>query len=223
MTTEPRSRRSPSLSIQVYEQLREGIIRGKYPQGSRLIEAPLAQELDVSRVPLREAIPRLVVDGFLHTEPQRGMVVMTWTTRSAHELFDLRLCLEVGATRYAARRARQGASMKPLLDMLKSSHDGVASGDTYRIAGDSARFHEMIVQLTGNMLMRSVMESVTGRMMWLFYLTGELDPGAAVTEHEDLLNAIASGNEGLAESVAYAHIERDRDESMRVLERRGIH
>lgn len=215
--------RSTSLSSQIYERLREGIIRGHYPQGSRLIEAPLAQQLEVSRVPLREAIPRLVVDGFVHTEPQRGMVVMTWTTRSAHDLFDLRLCLEVGATRYAARRAAEGASMEMLRVEVQCSREGIATGDPYRIAGDSARFHEVIVQLTGNAMMQKVMESVSGRMMWLFYLTSELDPQAAVSEHEQLLEAISSGNERLAEAAAYAHIEHDRDESMSVLiERRGI-
>jgi DNA-binding GntR family transcriptional regulator len=71
--------------------------------------------------------------------------------------------------------------------------------------------------------MQDVMHSVSGRMMWLFYLTSELDQVAALTEHEELLAVIESGNERLAEAFAYAHIERDRDESMRVLvERRGI-
>jgi DNA-binding GntR family transcriptional regulator len=212
----------PSLSSQIYERLREGIICGRYPQGSRLIESRLARELEVSRVPLREAIPLLAVDGFVRTVPQRGMVVMTWTMRSAHDLFDLRLCLEVGATRYAARRAREGTSVAPLRAALASSHEGIATGDPYRIAGDAARFHETIVELTGNSLMQSIMESVSGRMMWLFFLTSELDPVAALTEHDELLEAIASGNEGLAEAIAYAHIERDRDESMRVLLERGV-
>jgi DNA-binding GntR family transcriptional regulator len=219
--TEPA--RVTSLSSQIYERLREGIIRGRYPQGSRLIEARLAQELEVSRVPLREAIPLLAVDGFVRTVPQRGMVVMTWTTRSAHDLFDLRLCLEVGAARYAARRAREETSIEPLRAALENSRKGIVTGDPYRIAEDSARFHETIVQLTGNRLMQSIMESVSGRMMWLFFLTSELDPVAALTEHEELLAVIGSGNERLAEAIAYAHIERDRDESMRVLsERRGI-
>jgi DNA-binding GntR family transcriptional regulator len=215
--------RAEPLSTQIYRRLREGIIRGRYPQGSRLAEQRLAQELEVSRVPLREAIPLLVVDGFVHTVRQRGMVVMTWSTRAAHDLFDLRLCLEVGATSFAARQARRGASMEPLRAALESSREGVASGDAYRIAADSAMFHDTIVQLTGNALMQDVMHSVSGRMMWLFYLTSELDPVAALNEHEELVSVIESGNERLAEAAAYAHIEHDRDESMRVLvERRGI-
>jgi len=220
---EPEPVRKESLSRQIYSRLREDIIRGRYPQGSRLAEARLAAELDVSRVPLREAVPLLAVDGFVRTLPRRGAVVTTWTIRSAHDLFDLRLCLEVGAARYAARQISRGASIEPLREGLERSRAGVSSGDPYQIATDSTAFHETIVQLTDNNLMQAVMRSVSGRMMWLFYMTSDLDPVDALSGHDELLDAIASGNEGLAASVAYAHIERDRAESMQVLVKaRGI-
>ncbi len=218
------SDRPESLSRVIYARLREGIIRGKYPQGSRLAEQPLAEELQVSRVPLREAVPLLAVDGFVRTLPRRGAVVTTWTIESAHDLFDLRLCLETGAARFAARKIAAGASADPLLAALENSREGVITADAYRIAGDSTRFHEVIVELTGNALMRSVMRSVSGRMMWLFFMTSELDAVDALAGHEELLDAVRSGNERVAESVAYTHIERDRAESMRVLEgRHGSH
>lgn len=212
-----------SLSRRIYDQLREGIIRGRYPQGTRLAEQRLAEELSVSRVPLREAVPLLAVDGFVRTLPRRGAVVNTWTLGMAHELFDLRLCMEVGAARFAARQVGLGRSAQPLRDVLERSRDGVRTRDAYRIAADSTEFHEVVVDLTANTLMRSVMRSVTGRMMWLFYLTSDLDADDALDGHEELLSAIESGKERVAEAIAYAHIERDRDESMRVLvERRGI-
>ena len=147
---------------------------------------------------------------------------MTWSIRSAHELFDLRLCLEVGATRYAAVAAAGGTSIAPLQAALERSREGISTGDPYRVAADSTHFHETIVRLTGNALMESLMAAVSARMMWLFYLTSELDPHEALCEHEEILNAVASGNEGLSEAVAYAHIERDRGESMRVLGESGI-
>ena len=213
--------RPDSLSRQIYDRLREGIIRGRYPQGSRLAEQPLAEELQVSRVPLREAVPLLAVDGFVRSLPRRGAVVTTWTTRSAHDLFDLRLCLEVGAARYAAGRVAAGDSAQPLRSALERSREGVRTRDSYRIAGDSTAFHEVVVELTANQLMASVMRSVSGRMMWLFFLTSELDPVDALEGHDELLHAIESGNERLAASVAYVHIERDRAESMSALARRS--
>jgi DNA-binding GntR family transcriptional regulator len=200
--------------------MREGIIRGRYLQGSRLAEQRLAEELEVSRVPLREAVPLLAVDGFVHTLPRRSAVVTTWSIRSANDLFDLRLCLEVGAARFAARQIAAGASIAPLQEALDRSRLGLSTRDNYRIAGDSTLFHETMVELTENALMRSVMRSVSGRMMWLFFMTSELDPLDALDDHQELLDAIASGNERLAESVSYTHIERDRTESMRILRSR---
>lgn len=211
------SARPDSLSRRIYAALREGIIRGRYPQGSRLTEQRLAEELAVSRVPLREAVPLLEVDGFVRTLPRRGAIVTTWTAKAAHDLFDLRLCLEVGAARFAARQVAAGASVAPLREVLERSRDGLASGDPYRIAADSTRFHEVVVELTDNELMGSLMRSVAGRMMWLFFMTSELDPMDAYDGHRELLEAIDSGNERVAESVAYTHIERDRLESLRAL------
>jgi DNA-binding GntR family transcriptional regulator len=174
-------------------------------------------------VPLREAVPLLAVDGFVETLPRRSTVVTTWSIRSANDLFDLRLCLEVGAARFAARQVAAGGSVAPLREALAKSRQGLTTGDSYRVAGDSTQFHETMVELTQNALMRSVMRSVSGRMMWLFYMTSELDPLDALDGHQELVDAIASGNERLAESVSYTHIERDRTESMRILRtRHGI-
>jgi len=206
-----------SLSRQIYATLREGIIRGRYRQGTRLVEQPLADELRVSRVPLREAVPLLEMDGFVRSLPRRGAVVWTWTRKDAHDLFDLRLCLEVGAAGYAAGQVAAGASTAALSDALQRSRKGVLSGDTYRVAQDSTHFHEVIVELADNTLMRSVMRSLSGRMMWLFFLTSELDPVDALHGHQELLEAIATGNPRLAEAVAYAHIESDRVESLRAM------
>jgi DNA-binding GntR family transcriptional regulator len=215
--------RPDSLSRKIYAALREGIIRGRFPQGSRLAEQRLAEELEVSRVPLREAVPLLEVDGFVRTLPRRSAMVTTWTMKSANDLFDLRLCLEVGAARFAAAQVAAGASIAPLELALERSRAGLDSGDAYRVAGDSTRFHEVIVELTDNALMHSVMRSVSARTMWLFYMTSELDQIDALHGHEELLAAIGSGNERVAESVAYTHIERDRLESLAALRRtRGI-
>ncbi|MGY4708882.1 GntR family transcriptional regulator [Mycolicibacterium sp. CBM1] len=213
---------SGSLSTQIHAALRESIIRGKYPQGSRLVEQRLAAEFNVSRVPLREAVPILEVEGFIRTLPRRSAIVTTWTVQSAHELFDLRLCLEVGAARYAARRVAQGSSTAALRKALAAAGEGMLTGDAYLVAQQSTDLHEAIADLTGNDLMRTMMRSLTGRMMWLFYMTSELDGGRAHSDHSEIVEVIETGNERLAESVAYAHIERDRHESIELLHRQHL-
>jgi DNA-binding GntR family transcriptional regulator len=209
-------------SKMIYDSLREGIIRGTYPQGARLAEQRLAAEFNISRVPLREAVPRLESDGFVRTLPRRSAVVNSWTVQTVHELFDLRLCLEVGAARYAARQVALGASTDRLHRALDDATRGLQTRDVYLVAEQSTEFHEVIADLTGNELMRSMMRSLAGRMMWLFYMTSDLDNVAAHQDHADIVTAIETGNERLAESVAYAHIERDRQESVQVLKRHGL-
>lgn len=206
-----------SLSRRMYTALREQIILGRYPQGSRLPEQRIAEELAMSRVPLREAVPLLERDGFVQTSPRRGAVVSTWEAKTVDDLFDVRLCLEVGAARHAARRIAAGASMSPIDHALTYSQQVVASRDGYEIALASTYFHEAVVATADNNLMLKMMRTISGRMVWLFYLTSDLDVDDAFHDHVVLREAIASGNERVAESVMYAHIERDRMPSFAAL------
>lgn len=199
-----------SLSRLVYETVRERIILGQYAQGSRLPEQRIGEELEVSRVPLREAVPLLERDGFVSTSPRRGAVVSTWTARGIDDLFDVRLCVEVGAARYAARQVGLGASLDRLAAALDAAHHVVEERDAYAIAQASTAYHEAVVETAGNDLMLKMMRTVSGRMTWLFYLTSGLPADDAYADHVALRDAIASGNERVAEAVAYAHIERDR-------------
>lgn len=207
-----------TLARQAYLVLREGIILGRYREGERLAEQRLAQELAISRVPLREALPQLEMEGFVQTVPRRSAVVARWDARAVNDLFDLRLCFEVGAARYAALQVGAGASPEPLDEALAYSREVVREGDPYKVAQASTWYHEAIVDVAGNPLMRNIMRSISGRMVWLFYLTSQLAADIALEEHAQLGNAIRSGNDRLAESLAYAHIEHDRIPSFRALE-----
>ena len=208
---------STSLAVQVYATLRERIILGQYAQGSRLPEQRLAEDLNVSRIPLREAIRQLEVDGFVQSLPRRGAVVWTWTAQAVHDLFDVRLALEVAATGLAATRVANGRDVADIEAALDRSHEELRSGDALRIAEASAAFHEAIVVTTDNELMISLMRAVSGRVVWLFHLTSGRDAAVACEEHHDLLDAIRSGGPRMAESVAYAHIDRGRAPSLEAL------
>ncbi len=199
-----------SLSRHIYSTVRERIILGQYPQGSRLPEQRIGEELQVSRVPLREAVPLLERDGFVHTFPRRGAAVVRWDVKAVDDLFDVRLSLEVGAARHAARQVAAGESMDRLNAALDASQRVVQTGDAYAIALKSTTFHEAVVETARNDLMLRLMRTVSGRMTWLFFLSSSLPAEEAFHDHIAVRDAIASGNERVAESVAYAHIERDR-------------
>ncbi|MDR1799000.1 MAG: GntR family transcriptional regulator [Bifidobacteriaceae bacterium] len=195
-----------SLPDWVYGEIRQRIIKGVYPQGSRLVEQAVADELEVSRVPLREVFPRLELDGFIRTERNRGAVVETWTPKMVDDLFDVRLAVEVAAARIAADRAKAGASMATLWALQEADRNALAGNDPYGVAEASAQLHYEIGVLTGNALMESFLRAISGRVVWLFYLTSDLDQDEAWAEHDELLQVIQSGNAPLAEAVQYAHI-----------------
>ncbi len=199
-----------SLSQHIYSTVRERIILGQYPQGSRLPEQRIGEELNVSRVPLREAVPLLERDGFVQSSPRRSAVVTRWDVKAIDDLFDARLSLEVVAAGYAARQVARGGPLDSLNHAVEKAHRVVEAGDAYAIAQCSTAFHEAVVEATANELMVRLMGAISGRITWLFYLSSGLPADEAFHEHVLLRDAIASGNERVAESVAYAHIERDR-------------
>lgn len=206
-----------SLSMKIYDEIRERIINGVYPPGMRLRERELAEEFDVSRIPLREALPQLEADGFIRALPRRGAVVTQLTIRDINELFDVRLSLEVFAASRAAERVANGIPPAPLHTAMRLAEEALDRGNPDEIAATNAALHAEIVALAGNALLTTLMRSVIGRVHWVFRLTSERDPAHACEEHRELCDAIGSGNPALASAVAYSHIERGRAPSIEVL------
>jgi DNA-binding GntR family transcriptional regulator len=217
-TADEAPRKDPRLSAQVYDLLRRRIILGELSQGVRLAEQRLAEELDVSRVPLREAIPQLETDGFVRSLPRRGAVVTEWTAGLIHDLFDTRLALETAAARHAAARVAAGASADVLLQAQAETEAEFEVGDELAMANASAQYHQALVDTAGNALLSGLMRATSGRMAWLFYLTRQRDPHVACAEHRKISDAVLSGNERLVEALVYAHIEAGREPSLAAME-----
>lgn len=206
------------LAVQLYHRLRGAIIAGDYPQGTALYEQRLAADLDVSRVPVREAMPLLANEGFVEVTPRRSAVVTTWTERRVHDVFDTRLGLEVAAAAGAARRVAAGGSLEDLERAVARAEAQLAvSDDGLEQAELNCQIHLALVAAAGNELMDSVMRAVGGRMTWLFYLTSSRDLHQQGDEHAAILDALRSGNERLAESLTFAHIEAGRAPTLEVL------
>ena len=207
-----------SLAATAYRHIRRAIILDRYSDGAVITEGRLADELQMSRIPVRAAILQLGVDGFLATAPRRSARIVGWDRRSIDELFDVRLSLETLAARLAAQAAGHGASAEGLGRALASAHHAVDSGDRLAIAEAHAAFHTRIVDMADSALLTSLTRVVSGRLVWLFYLTGAgRDAHEQSHEHDELLAAIADGNARLAESLAFSHIEKGRAPSLRLI------
>jgi len=202
------------LSVQLYDELRRRIMLGTYPQGTPLYEQRMAADLNVSRIPVREAMPLLQYEGFIETTPRRTAVVATWTEQRIHDLFDTRLGLEVAAAGAAARRVRAGGTLSELEAAVVRAERQLQEGDALLQAEANGAIHLALVAAAENELMDSLMRAVGGRMTWLFYLTSSRDLTVQGQEHAAILDALRSGNERLAESLTFAHIEAGRTPSL---------
>ncbi|MEV0173079.1 GntR family transcriptional regulator [Streptomyces sp. NPDC050803] len=198
-----------SLRQRAYDSLRRRIVEAELQPGQRLVERDLAAELEVSRIPLREALRLLEADGLVLLVPHRGALVAPFTPADVRDLFDVRESLESLAARLAAERADR-PGLDRLAARLDSARAATRAGDRDAIAAANAGFHNDIVDLAANPLLTGMMRPLEARTHWLFRLTAQRDPGQQCAEHEQLHEAIAAGDADRAASLAHDHVAAGR-------------
>ncbi|TGB15401.1 GntR family transcriptional regulator [Streptomyces sp. MZ04] len=202
------------LRDQVCEGIRDRIISGQLRPGDRLLERDVAEEFNVSRIPVREAIRVLLSEGFLEAASPRKIVVKQLSFQDVLDLFDLREALEVLAVRRATERAE-----KPQLDALRrlldSAEKATRTGRPDRISRANTSFHHHIVEIAGNAILADTLQPLEGRMRWLFQQVD--DPATVWEEHQALYEAIAARDIDLAADRALRHVRHYREVAVRVL------
>lgn len=199
-----------AMAGKVYQQILDSIISGRLAPGQRLRERELSDQYGVSRIPVREAIHRLEQDGFLVTAPRRGAVVRKLTLKDVEELFDLRVLLESFAARRAAERVAGGADASHLVGTLRDAKEALEAGDAARTSDLNTSFHDQIIALAGSALLERSMRPLHGLNRWIFGLSVNRSLEINAAEHDELADAIITGQPQLAEAVAAAHIEAGR-------------
>ena len=130
----------------VAERLRERIISGEYPRGHKLKQADIAAELGVSITPVREALKALEMEGFVASEPHRGLSVPDIDPHRATEIFELRVVLERMLAYKATERATKD-DIAELRAMHKEFVSLIKAGDLYAIRAANVRFHFRLYEI----------------------------------------------------------------------------
>ncbi|MHA6626348.1 GntR family transcriptional regulator [Pseudonocardia sichuanensis] len=204
-----RARRgAPPLRDQVRDELRARIGDGRVAPGDRLYESAIAEELGVSRIPVREAIRMLESEGMVSVLPRRGGVLVRRLDRQdVEDLFDVREALEVVAARRAAERADQ-PGLDTLARLLDTGRQALAAGASDTVDEANTAFHEEIHRLAGNQLIPEMLAPLTGRLHWLFRQNVEHE--RVLRDHDDLYRAIADHDPDRAAAAALDHIGASR-------------
>jgi DNA-binding GntR family transcriptional regulator len=204
---------SGSLRDSTYAELRSRIVNLAYQPGERLVERDLAAELDVSRIPLREAMQLLQNDGLVVTVPRQGAIVAPFTADDVRDLFDVRESLEVLVVRLAAQRAT-GDGLARLREQMDLARAAIARGDDPATAQANAGFHRVLVEMAANPLLSAMMGPLAARVQWLFHLTRRRDLVLQCDEHQDVYDAVAVLDADLAARLMFDHVTSGRAESI---------
>ncbi len=203
-----------TIADRVCAEIQTAIIKGEFPQGSKLNEPVLATRYGISRGPLREALRRLEGLGLVCHVPHAGARVVTLTREELLEIYDVREALEGMAARLAAEMMSQAeiTELYALLDVHSEQIKAVA-GRTYFQQEGNWDFHYRIVKASRNpQLVQILHGDLYHRVRMYRYQSSQQSerPDKALHEHRRIVDAIAERDRDLAELLMRRHIRSAR-------------
>ena len=191
----------------IARRLREAISSGVYAPGTRLTEQDIAEQLNVSRGPLREAIQRLVQEGIVTSIPNRGAFVKDLDNQGIADLYVARFACESAALRLLVANpdALQIDRLSELIDQLKNA----LKESDWQLAGElDLAFHEALVVAASNPHLIRMFDTLKVETMLCLARMGPQYPEEEMLadEHESLLRAIKSGDIDEAISELRGHM-----------------
>jgi DNA-binding GntR family transcriptional regulator len=194
-------------SDRAYQQLRDMLLDLRLSPGSVVNEHDLAQELEIGRMPVHEALARLAGEGFLNVLPRRGTVVTAFTLNDVLDLFEAREAIECGSTHLAARRATDEDIAK-LEKLVVAADEARAAAHTEDYLRADYEIHLSLVRMLKNSLLADTVERLLMHNLrfWRFYFSSRTVQPTAMLGHDELLAGIRSRDGDEAERAMRRHI-----------------
>lgn len=219
------------LRDSAYEHIRRRITTGEYAMGSRISEQAIAEEIGISRTPVRSAIRQLEIEGLLEQIPRYGTIVKSMKRQDLDELYDCRIALESYACESAARKITPHdlSELKALCTTMQTaigrnlSEGGRADAALVkRSVEDDIQFHIIILRSTGNArLMRSAVDSRLladwGRCAWS--LTDMRVIEKTWEQHAQVLSALERGDREQSRQAMISHLEFAKQNALTMYDR----
>tara|TARA_A100001391_G_scaffold205405_2_gene205833 strand:+ start:25065 stop:25751 length:687 start_codon:yes stop_codon:yes gene_type:complete len=195
----------PNLTEQVYEQLIDILIRGELQPGDVIVERRMAERLNASRTPVREALGRLEAEGLVYKQPGRGVTVSPFSTEAFVELLNVRQLLEAEAARLAAGRIPE-EKLRAIRDALEElgKQPKPNLSDIWDV---DDMLHGAVADAAGNSLLADMIRDLRRRTHVFNAYRNPVTPKFGVEENMALLDAIASGDRARAHAAMAEHID----------------
>lgn len=193
----------------VYQKLKNAIVKRYIKQGTKLVETALAKQLKVSRTPVRSAIRRLAYEGFATYETNKGACVIEPTSEEIQGTFFVRTQLEKAAARLAAENITpaQLDQLKTYIDEETRIFENRDMDGYYRV---NDAIHLIIAHASGNPVLTRYIEELLNRskiylILYDPFYTMPMNP--SIHEHQQLVDALNSGDPVAAEAAMEAHLD----------------
>ncbi|WOH63955.1 GntR family transcriptional regulator [Bradyrhizobium sp. BWA-3-5] len=194
-----------------YEQIREMVTRFRLKPDERLNESDLAKQLGLSRTPLREALNRLSMEGFLNARAGKGFFCRSLDPQEIYELYQLRAAVECGGVQIAAERG-DPAEVEKLLIFLRETAD-CEGASTSTLVGYDEQFHEGIMRLTGNKEMLKTLRNINDRIRCVRWIDMDRRGRKSTQdEHLEIAEALKKRDVERCVAVLQKHIGRRLEE-----------
>jgi DNA-binding GntR family transcriptional regulator len=205
----PRPATRPTLAQRAYEDLKALFLKGTYVPGDFLTEGELARRLRMSKTPVRTALTRLEMDGFVTVSPQQGIVVREPSIHEVIDLFDIRMALETFVVKRLATTItpEQAARLRANLaaqDKAVQAHDNAQSTKL------DTEFHLMLCEFAGNQEILAVMERLRSKLHRVILGIQSKNPertSDGCKEHQAIAEAIFQGKGDQAAARIVQHLE----------------
>lgn len=199
-----------TVTERAYRAIRRNILEGLYRDDQFLREETIAGELNISRTPVREALRRLVSEGWLEQIPHRGARVVGWTREDIDEVFELRGILESHAANRAASRmsAVEIQRLRHLVGAMEQLANDRGEEAREDIAALNDEFHQLILSAAGSKRLQRLVNAIVQAPMTTrsFHRYDAEELARSMMQHRDILNAIQEGEGAWAAAAMKAHI-----------------
>lgn len=206
-----RLKRSQSLHEQAHQAIRSAILAGELLPGQRLVETELAEKLQVSRTPIREAVRQLQNEDLITPDANGVLRVATFTVEDALQLYDCRIALEQLSVAEACRNGSDEQT-KTLLQSLERAEKLIDAKPTpltnFQLLDADYQFHRQIAEMSNNLWLRSLLDQLFDKMALLRIQTIQQNRDVLNihSEHRQVYEAIYSGNYDAAAKAVVAHL-----------------
>jgi DNA-binding GntR family transcriptional regulator len=199
----PRGRSAAQLA---YDYVKARLLDGRFAGGTLLSENEIAQRLDVSRTPVRQAFVQLEAEGLLELYPRRGALVVPISPSEAEDVLEARMLIEQHAARRAAGAgpALAEALRGHIADQERALEDGAG------FAWADRRFHHALVESAGNQLLTRQYAGLRDRHQRIAAATVAGDPariGRFIAEHREIVAALEAGDGDRAAELLGTHLQ----------------